>query len=104
MLTYLDVTGKYTHAYVEGVPGSSVGRPSDAAELVTLFQKSQSFRARAFEQFFARSPAGVGLNPNAYYWQGNQPDLNASYLFNHANRPDLTQKWVRWILEPSTGT
>ena len=55
------------------------------------------------ERFFARSPAGVGLTPNAYYWHGNQPDLYAAYLFNDADRPDLTQKWVRWILETKYG-
>ena len=41
--------------------------------------------------------------PNAFYWQGNQPDLYAAYLFNDAERPDLTQKWVRWILETKYG-
>ena len=70
--------------------------------MVSLF-KSREFFVQELEQFFARSPAGVGLNPNAYYWQGNQPDLYAAYLFNYANRPDLTQKWVRWILETKYG-
>jgi putative alpha-1,2-mannosidase len=37
--------------------------------------------------------------PDTYYWHGNQPDLHAAYLFNAAGRPDLTQKWVRWILD-----
>ena len=72
------------------------------AELVSLF-KSREFFVQELERFFARSPAGVGLTPNAYYWQGNQPDLYAAYLFNYANRPDLTQKWVRWILETKYG-
>ena len=41
--------------------------------------------------------------PNGYYWQGNQPDIHAAYLFNAAGRPDLTQKWVRWILKHKHG-
>ena len=103
MLTYVDVTGKFTHAYVEGSAWQwRWGVPSDAAELVSLF-KSREFFVQELEQFFARSPAGVGLTPNAYYWHGNQPDLYAAYLFNHADRPDLTQKWVRWILETKYG-
>jgi predicted alpha-1,2-mannosidase len=103
MLTYVDVTGKYTHAYVEGSAWQwRWGVPSDAAELVPLF-KSREFFVQELEQFFARSPAGVGLIPNAYYWHGNQPDLYAAYLFNHAHRPDLTQKWVRWVLETKYG-
>ncbi len=103
MLTYVDATGKFTHAYVEGSAWQwRWGVPSDAAELVSLF-KSREFFVQELEQFFARSPAGVGLNPNAYYWHGNQPDLYAAYLFNYAGRPDLTQKWVRWILETKYG-
>jgi putative alpha-1,2-mannosidase len=70
--------------------------------LVSLF-KSREYFVQELEQFFARSPAGVGLPPNAYYWQGNQPDLHAAYLFNYADRPDLTQKWVRWVLDTKYG-
>ena len=103
MLTYADATGKYTHAYVEGSAWQwRWGVPSDAGELVPLF-KSREFFVQELEQFFARSPAGVGLVPNAYYWHGNQPDLHVAYLFNHAGRPDLTQKWVRWVLETKYG-
>ncbi len=103
LLTYADLSGKFTHAYVEGSAWQwRWGVPSDAAELVSLF-KSREFFVQELERFFARSPAGVGLNPNAYYWQGNQPDLYAAYLFNSAQRPDLTQKWVRWILETKYG-
>jgi predicted alpha-1,2-mannosidase len=32
-----------------------------------------------------------------YYWAGNEPDINAVYLFAALGRPDLTQKWVAWI-------
>jgi putative alpha-1,2-mannosidase len=45
----------------------------------------------------------VNLPPNAYYWHGNQPDLYSAYLFNAAGRPDLTKKWVHWILEHKYG-
>ena len=38
-------------------------------------------------------------NPGCYYWHGNEPDIHAAYLFNEAHRPDLTQKWSRWILD-----
>jgi predicted alpha-1,2-mannosidase len=103
MLTYADFTGKFTHAYVEGNAWQwRWGVPSDGAELVSMF-KSREFFVQELERFFARSPAGVGLTPNAFYWHGNQPDLYAAYLFNFAGRPDLTQKWVRWILETKYG-
>ena len=103
MLTYLDRGGKYTHAYVEG---SALqwrwGVPFDGAALVGLFKSQAVFRQRA-RGFFAHSAPEVGRNPNAYYWHGNQPDLYPVYLFNSAGRPDLTQKWVHWILEHKYG-
>jgi len=37
--------------------------------------------------------------PSYYYWHGNEPDMHAAYLFDQVGRPDLTQKWVRWIME-----
>lgn len=39
-----------------------------------------------------------------YYNQGNQPCLHISWLFNEADRPSLTQKWVRAILDEFYGT
>lgn len=103
MLTYIDLTGKFTHAYVEGSAWQwRWGVPSDASELVSLF-KSREYFVEQLDQFFAKSPAGVGLNPNAFYWHGNQPDIYTAYLFNSAGRPDLTQKWVRWVLDTKYG-
>lgn len=103
LLTYLDPGGKYTHAYVEG---SALqwrwAVPFDARGLVSLFKGSAYF-VEELEQFFAKSKPEVGAVPNAYYWQGNQPDLYAPFLFNTAGRPDLTQKWVRWVLEKKYG-
>lgn len=103
LLTYLDRGGKYTRAYVEG---SALqwrwGAGFDAGGLVSLF-KSREYFVQELEQFFARSVPSVGKNPNAYYWHGNQPDIYAAYLFNAAHRPDLTQKWVRWILDVKYG-
>jgi len=103
LLTYLDLGGKYTHAYVEG---SALqwrwGAPQDAEGLIGLFDSPGEF-ARELDLFFARSEPAVGVNPNPYYWHGNQPDLHAAFLFNAAGRPDLTQKWVRWILEKKYG-
>lgn len=103
MLTYVDVGGKFTHAYVEGSAWQwRWGVPSDADEVIKLF-KSREYFVSELNQFFERAPQGVSVIPNAYYWHGNQPDIYAAYLFNHAGRPDLTQKWVRWILESKYG-
>lgn len=71
--------------------------------MISLFQSREYF-VEELNQFFAKaSPARGAWNPGPYYWQGNQPDLHAAYLFNFAGRPDLTRRWVRWILENKYG-
>jgi predicted alpha-1,2-mannosidase len=104
LLTYLDRGGGYTRAYVEG---SALqwrwAAAFDAEGLVNLFQSREYF-VKELNDFFEHSVPEVGHNPNAYYWHGNQPDIYAAYLFNAAGRPDLTQKWVRWILDVKYGT
>ncbi|MBX3422075.1 MAG: GH92 family glycosyl hydrolase [Pirellulaceae bacterium] len=103
MLTYTDLAGKFTKAYVEGSAWQwRWAVPHDASGLIELFSSRDQFVSQ-LEEFFTRSPTQVGAVPNAYYWQGNQPDLFAAYLFNAAGRPDLTQKWVRWVLEHKYG-
>jgi predicted alpha-1,2-mannosidase len=37
--------------------------------------------------------------PRPYYWHGNEPDINAAYLFAQLGRPALTNHWVRWIAD-----
>jgi len=40
---------------------------------------------------------------NNLYNHGNQPDIQAAFMFNHLGRPDLSQKWVKTILtQPMT--
>ena len=100
LLTYLDRKGKFTKDYVEG---SALqwrwGAPYDAEGMIALF-KSRDFFVEELNRFFARSNPTMGAwNPGPYYWHGNEPDIHAAYLFNEAGRPDLTQKWVRWILD-----
>ncbi|MFO0917620.1 MAG: GH92 family glycosyl hydrolase [Planctomycetaceae bacterium] len=103
LLTYLDFQKKFTRAYVEG---SALqwrwAVPQDPEGLIGLF-KDREYFVTELNEFFAKSVPQVGVVPNAYYWQGNQPDLFAPFLFNTAGRPDLTQKWVRWILDKKYG-
>lgn len=104
LLTYLDFRGELTDDYVEGSALQwrwSVSH--DAAGLVSLFPSKAEFVSE-LEAFFAGSVPQVGELPNGYYWHGNQPDIHAVYLFNAADRPDLTQKWVHWILKHKYGT
>jgi len=100
LLTYFDRDGKYTKDYVEGSAMQwrwSV--PYDAEGLVSLF-KSREYFVDELDAFFAKTDPKIGSwNPGPYYWHGNQPDIHAAFLFNAAGRPDLTQKWSRWILD-----
>jgi predicted alpha-1,2-mannosidase len=104
LLTYLDPHGKYTRDYVEG---SALqwrwGAPYDAQGMISLFQSRQYF-VDELNSFFAKASSALGhWFPGSYYWHGNQPDIHAAYLFNEAGRPDLTQEWVRWILDHKYG-
>ncbi|MCK5822110.1 MAG: glycoside hydrolase family 92 protein, partial [Bacteroidales bacterium] len=99
-LSYLDFRNKYTDDYVEG---SALqwrwAVPFDAQGLISLFESQEIFVSE-LEHFFLKADPGIGTwSPGSYYWHGNEPDIHAAYLFNEAGRPDLTQKWVRWILD-----
>src|SRR5665647_1548744 len=37
--------------------------------------------------------------PRPYYWHGNEPDLNAPFIFAQLGRSDLTQRWSRWVMD-----
>jgi len=100
LLTYLDRKGKFTRDYVEG---SALqwrwAAPFDANGMIALF-KNRDYFVEELNEFFAKANPVMGAwNPGPFYWHGNQPDIHAAYLFNEAGRPDLTQKWVRWILK-----
>ncbi len=103
-LTYLDFDHKYTNAYVEG--SALQWRYAlffDPLGLISLF-KSKEYFVHELNDFFELSDPKRGtFSPGSYYWHGNEPDLHAAYLFNSAGRPDLTQKWVRWILDNKYG-
>jgi predicted alpha-1,2-mannosidase len=103
LLTYVDFNRKYTDDYVEGSALQWRWAVShNPAGLVSLFSSKDYFN-KELEAFFQGSVPKVASLPNGYYWQGNQPDIHAVYLFNASGRPDLTQKWVRWILKHKHG-
>ena len=103
-LTYLDFKNEYTDDYVEG--SALQWRWAlffDADGLISLFKDKEYF-VNELNDFFALSDSTRGnWTPGSYYWHGNEPDIHVAYLFNSAGRPDLTQKWVRWILDNKYG-
>lgn len=53
------------------------------------------------EHLGSNSLAGMGILPVNH---GNQPNMQAAYLFNHGGKPWLTQYWVREIMDRYYGT
>lgn len=54
--------------------------------------------------FSGGTEVGAFAGLQTLYNQGNQPCLHISWLFNEIGRPELTQKWVRAILNEFYGT
>ena len=69
-----------------------VGADTFVARLDSIFTLSQP------KIFSGGTEIGAFAGLRTLYNQGNQPCLHISWLFNEAGRPDLTQKWVRAIL------
>jgi predicted alpha-1,2-mannosidase len=76
---------------VDGLVELLGGGDAAIAKLETFFDETRRDWERG-------DPASPNF-PRPYYWHGNEPDLNAVYLFAQAGRPDLTQRWVRWLLD-----
>jgi predicted alpha-1,2-mannosidase len=105
LLTYLDKNKEYTDDYVEGTALQWRWAVFfDAPGLISLFRDTTYFVEELNDFFEKSNPKRGHWTPGSYYWHGNEPDIHAAYLFNSAGRPDLTQKWVRWILENKYGS
>ncbi|HEY9159942.1 MAG TPA: GH92 family glycosyl hydrolase [Desulfomonilia bacterium] len=86
-------------AYCEGGPRHwRWTAPHDPAGFIGLF-KSKDYFITELDNFMSdASRTRAAIDPGPGYWQGNQHDIHAPYLFNEAGKPELTQKWVRWAL------
>ncbi len=87
-------------AYVEGSAWQwNWSVPHDEAGLAGMFSSTQAFVDK-LNEFFVRAQESFTFEvPGPWYYHGNEPDFHAPFLFIRAGRPDLTQRWVRWILE-----
>lgn len=75
--------------------------PQDPAGLIELFGGKAEF-VKELDKFMSRAKYFTSyIIPDFYYWQGNEPDFFSPFMFAYADRPDLTQKYVRWVLEAS---
>jgi predicted alpha-1,2-mannosidase len=67
------------------------GRTAAVDKLTTFFVEAQ----RDWET----ADDSAANFPRPYYWHGNEPDINAPFLFTQIGRPDLSQEWTRWVME-----
>jgi len=73
--------------------------PHDVKGLVELMGKEE-FNRRLVEGFEKARPVFT----SQYVEHGNQPNMQAAYLFNFSGAPWLTQRWARAIMEHYYGT
>ena len=74
--------------------------PHDVAGLADLFGSEEALVDKlnfAFEK--EASQAENNWLPDIYFWHGNEMSMYHAYMFNHLDRPELAQKWARWIME-----
>jgi predicted alpha-1,2-mannosidase len=97
----------HTGGYTEGNPWQyTFFVPHDVNKLVSLVGNDEFVKRLVFG--FEQS---AKLNFNAvgdamelvYINHGNQPNMQAAYLFNYAGKPWLTQHWVREIMNKFYG-
>jgi predicted alpha-1,2-mannosidase len=67
------------------------GNDAAIAKLSGMFDKTKT-------DWDTADPSAANF-PRPYYWAGNEPDLNAVYIFAQLGRADLTAKWVRWLVD-----
>jgi len=77
--------------------------PHDVPGLIDLFGGPETFAAE-LDRFMSRGRyVERDFLPNLFYWQGNEPDIQAPFMFNDAGRPDLTALWSRWVMDHRFG-
>ena len=80
------------------------GTTQDPDAVVELFGSEEYF-VRELDAFMRdAAPVRGAISPGSGFWIGNQHDIHTPYLFNNADRADLTQKWVRWTLRERFST
>ena len=77
-----------------------IGRDEFNKRLEEGFRTSQPHHFNS-EHLGSNSLDGMGVLPINH---GNQPNMQAAYLFNYSGKPWLTQKWTSEIMEKYYGT
>jgi predicted alpha-1,2-mannosidase len=78
---------------IPGIAELLGGQQAFVDKLTQFFEEGiQDLADRPIDDNFASAA------PRSSYWHGNEPDIHAAYGFAQVGRPDLTQKYLRWVL------
>lgn len=89
----------FSDEFVEGNSRQwSVFVPHDVPGLARAAGEER-FLAFLTDLFESAAAAEKGVFPDLHYWHGNEPDIHAAYMFAELGHPELTAKWVRWIID-----
>ena len=75
--------------------------PHDTAGMRALYPSDAAFVAKLDAFFQGAQDVFSFYVPSGFYFQGNEPDILSSVLFSDAGRPELADKWTRWIADVS---
>ncbi|MEP6860803.1 MAG: GH92 family glycosyl hydrolase [Deltaproteobacteria bacterium] len=73
----------------DGIATILGGKDAAVAKLTEFFTQAKT-------DWETSDPSAANF-PRKWYWAGNEPDLNAPFLFGQLGHPELTDQWVRWV-------
>ena len=73
----------------EGLAEIMGGRDAALAKLETFFEMAKIDLETADDN-------AVNF-PRPYYWHGNEPDINAPFVFAQLGKRELSDRWQRWV-------
>jgi predicted alpha-1,2-mannosidase len=79
---------------VEGLGTLLGGASAMVDRLSALFAQSKT----EYDSQDHSSPT-LGADRPTYYWQGNEPDIHYPFLFAQLGHPELTARWVRFVMQ-----
>jgi len=66
------------------------------------YMQSRSGQPALVRDYYEWTALGMWA-PNPFYWQGNETDLHAPFLYAALGRPTGAQIWSRWIMATQYG-
>ncbi len=99
----LDMSSEYAEANAwHSLWMAAIHDPEGLAEIMggteAAVAKLEEFFTLAKTDWDTADEAAANF-PRPYYWHGNEPDINAPFVFAQLGRRDLTSKWAKWVAD-----